>query len=172
MKNIIFDQSLITPKINITYDFMVNALDTISWKELLWGIKNHIINSDVINAIAYDKYCLDDENDQILLLTYQNEDDYSFLHNLCLLSSKEDTDIDYNKLLYLILFWLYSNQEKYNDPMKIIELIYANFDYPESLKSFIGYESYDGKCFGRQYMYDNWFRYINENKLKYKSINR
>ncbi len=51
-----------------------------------------------------------------------------------------------DRCLFLALFWLYLNQDKFQDPLAIIESIYADFDYPESIKHLVRYmPSEDGR---------------------------
>ncbi|WP_142836485.1 DUF2247 family protein [Planococcus salinarum] len=41
--------------------------------------------------------------------------------------------------MYLTLYWLYENKEKFPDPLTQVEEIYADFDYPESISKFVSY---------------------------------
>lgn len=43
------------------------------------------------------------------------------------------------KWLYVILSWLWNNRINFEDPLSEVENIYADFDYPVQIESFIKY---------------------------------
>lgn len=71
------------------------------------------------------------------------------------------------KLLYLLLAWLYDNQEHYSDVLGMIEEIYSDFDYPEGMVTFIRYMpvKQDTLEAGEVDIYGEWKKYLGRQKL-------
>jgi hypothetical protein len=41
--------------------------------------------------------------------------------------------------MFLILAWTYENRDQVDDPFRIIEMLYADFGYPDEIESFVPY---------------------------------
>jgi hypothetical protein len=41
--------------------------------------------------------------------------------------------------LYLLLAWLYEQRDLDSDPLQLVEIVYADFDYPEEMAPFVRY---------------------------------
>ena len=76
------------------------------------------------------------------------------------------------KWLLIVLNWLYENKSSYEDPLREVEVVYAEFDYPQEMKSFVrflppgnGYRPQDHskeENIGR--IFDLWREYIEKNR--------
>ena len=53
-------------------------------------------------------------------------------------SAANDTEIQ-ESWLYAILTWVYEHRDKLPDPLGIVEELYADFDYPPEISSFVRY---------------------------------
>ncbi len=79
------------------------------------------------------------------------------------------------KWLFIVLNWLYENQSSYEDPLREVEVVYAEFDYPEEMKSFVrflppsdGYRPQDhSKEENVARIFDLWRRFIEQNRAMY-----
>jgi hypothetical protein len=81
------------------------------------------------------------------------------------------------KWLFIVLNCLYENKSSYEDPLREVEVVYAEFDYPEEMKSFVrflpptdGYRPQDHskeENIGR--IFDLWRKFIEKNRAIYSS---
>lgn len=67
----------------------------------------------------------------------------------------------YGPPLYVLPAWLYCNRTQFTDPFQIVEEIYAEFDYPEEIVTFVRYmPAEDPRRAGEQSMLDAWRNYL------------
>lgn len=137
-----------------------------SWQELNWGLQNNLLaNKDIIK---YAKQILDDqmkEFDMVIELSIaDNDEDISWYLDI-LINSEVMQDECYikDKWRYVIIQYLYNNRIKYETVYDNIELIYADFDYPEDMAGFIRYMPANG---GRS-IEDSWEKYLSEAKRRF-----
>lgn len=136
-------------KCNISASFLEKYKITLTDQELLWGMDKDFIRPKAVIDYA------------VAQLANLHEKDS--LYDIALLSSKEERykvreileeklinkDSSYQhaysedelteKWLYLLLKWLYSTRESFDDPWSMIEMIYADLNYPEAIKGLIRY---------------------------------
>ena len=145
------------------FDFtkIVKNINYWSWQELTWGQRKHIIrNRDIIE---YAKYVLEEDIkgfNEVLELSIADEDEdiTSLLVQLANLDKVETDEAIQEKWQYAILLDLYNNQDSYDNVYENIENIYADFDYPEDMASFIGYmPSSSGRS-----IEESWKMYLND----------
>lgn len=41
--------------------------------------------------------------------------------------------------MYILLHWVFEHKEYYEDPLREVEFIYADFDFPKSIVNFVRY---------------------------------
>jgi len=82
--------------------------------------------------------------------------------------SEEEKEQTNEKVLFLVLLWLYDNIEDFDYPFLAIEVIYTDFDYPESIKGFIGYaQPKDPARVGKNVMFEEWQAYLSEQSQRF-----
>jgi hypothetical protein len=68
------------------------------------------------------------------------------------------------RCLYVLMAWIFHQRESFGDPLAIVEEVYADFDYPEQLKSIVRYmpaeELRAGQVEGDDFLYENWASYL------------
>lgn len=125
-----------------SYNFLEKF--NLTWNELVWANKNNIIDLNFI------EYYLDRKLDRgqgtdtevSVYLDLEDKNISSVLDNFentyiqLVLEVKEHVK---NKWLYIIIKYLYVFKEKFDDCYEVIEEVYADFDYPSSIESFIRY---------------------------------
>jgi len=47
------------------------------------------------------------------------------------------------KVMYILLNWVFEHKEYYEDPLKVVEFIYDDFDFPKSIVKFVRYKPTD-----------------------------
>ncbi|HIQ51678.1 MAG TPA: DUF2247 family protein, partial [Pseudomonas pachastrellae] len=59
--------------------------------------------------------------------------------------------------IFLSFFWVFINRGKYQDPLGIVEELYADFDYPESVAPIVRYmPAADPSVAGENQLFKNW----------------
>ena len=67
--------------------------------------------------------------------------------------------------LYLLLAWLYEQRDLDSDPLQLVEIVYADFDYPEEMAHFVGYMPMVGPDLGSveantQRAFSRWKQFV------------
>lgn len=78
-----------------------------------------------------------------------------------LVSNEDGQDSLMDTWLYLYLSWLYEHRDEFDDPLGLIEVLYADFEYPEDIAPIVRYMPLpNGEIGGEDYMYKNWEKII------------
>jgi hypothetical protein len=76
-----------------------------------------------------------------------------------------------DKWLYLVLAWVYEQQANFEEPLRTVEEIYADFGYPPHIASFVRYMPSDEPDLGRELnerrLYTKWKQYLDEASFSY-----
>lgn len=112
----------------------------LNWMDFLWAYKRNLLTWKNLIQVAIDR--VDSGSDNSLEIELAAVDKQSvwkvselaeILANQCGNSDEESKQ----KWLFLYLAWAYENREKLADPLGVVEGIYADFDYPSSIESFV-----------------------------------
>lgn len=112
----------------------------LNWMDFLWAYKRNLLTwKDLIQA-AIDRVGNGSDNElEIELAAVDKQSVWKVselaeaLVNQCSNSDEESKQ----KWLLLCLSWTYENREKLADPLGAVEDIYADFDYPSAIESFV-----------------------------------
>lgn len=70
--------------------------------------------------------------------------------------------------IYLSLAWLYEHRRDYQDPLGVIEMVYADFDYPEDIEQLVRYmPAPPGDPIGAGAVEDRWRAYLERKTTEY-----
>jgi len=70
-----------------------------------------------------------------------------------------------DKWLYLLLDWVYCNRSALTDAFQVVEEIYATFDYPDEISSFVRYmPAKDPAHAGEKPMLNAWRQYLDRQR--------
>ncbi|MNL84591.1 hypothetical protein D3C87_2126040 [compost metagenome] len=74
--------------------------------------------------------------------------------------------------MFLLLNWVFEHREQFTDPLGMIETIYADFDYPEEITSFVRYMPTQHPLsnlmdLNIERLYHNWKMYLEDGKNKF-----
>ncbi|SFS54861.1 hypothetical protein SAMN04488601_1011568 [Paenibacillus sp. 453mf] len=129
-----------TLNVVLPYEY-VDKLTNLTWNDVSFAIENGFMSR--ISAIEHAFEIISKEpnpSKDVIDLTWL-KDDKGVLYYLDRIISS--TERDYNgskkKFLYLILSWLYEHKTQYSDPLGMVEVIYADFDYPTEISEFVRY---------------------------------
>lgn len=132
-------------------DIFENIKMPIDWYMIYWGIKNGILSAD----IAQDYVCRKMEQDEDVLdeeseLSWKSEDLTSVLETIekipkFLDKIEENMKQAKEKVRIAIIIFLRQTEKDSSKLFEQIDMVYANFDYPEDMEKFISYMPIDGE---------------------------
>ncbi len=70
--------------------------------------------------------------------------------------------------LYLVLAWIYEHRDEFPDPLGTVEVVHADFDYPEQIATFVRYQPGDdwpdlgSREANQRRLFERWKRYLDE----------
>ncbi|EGO64878.1 DUF2247 family protein [Acetonema longum] len=162
----------------LKYDFVSKRVQ-LTWKDILYAINRKLLPSDSAIEHATVKVSQGEEYNQTLLdlaSLYKGESVQPYLDELARLDSGQDDTILNEKWLYLVLDWVFENKDNYADPLGIVEQIYADFDYPEVIASFVRYMPSDEPPLGtlelnEARLYEKWKDYLDIQRKRFSDTN-
>ncbi|UOO81473.1 DUF2247 family protein [Uruburuella testudinis] len=150
----------------------------LNWSDILWGYEHNYLGW--IDVIDISKYFLATQETQkdFLILELSQIDKSSIYKIKPILESLVETKNTYDtdKWLFMILQNLFINRNEVLDPLGVVENIYADFDYPEEIESFVRYMPRSYECKPSQLtndeitlqIYKNWERYLIKKQEEYQ----
>lgn len=168
--------------IQIPYSYF-SGLVKLNWYDVLFAIENIYLPLESVIKHAEKEI---DENPNYhesvfdLVILSPNEADTVYEINKSLAElTKQVADEDKlearDKVLYVLLKWIFEHQESYVDPLKVVEIIYDDFNYPEVIKNFVRYEPSPQTILGKidaniERLYNNWRSYLEVQEKKYSTL--
>jgi hypothetical protein len=157
----------------VTYDFSSNLVK-LSWQEIVIAIERQIVTRQFAIDFAMDELGkLEEYPDALLELASLNKDGdiHPYIDDLAKLE-KNKPDVN-GKLLFVLLAWIYENKDLYDDPLDVVEDVYADFNYPSEINSFIKFMPSSDPDLGSvekncARLLEKWNFYLKEQKDKYK----
>jgi hypothetical protein len=114
----------------------------LTWADLLWGYRRSFLSwRDLVHA-AEKKVAEGSSNDlEIELASVDKESVWKVSELAERLAAKDDGTQNQSKMkwLFLVLAWLFEKRFELDDPLGKVEEIYADFDYPSEIESFVRY---------------------------------
>lgn len=152
--------------IKITVERAVELTD-LNWNDIIFGMQYDYfdIKSAVDFALllikngAKDKYVY-----EISFLNPSSVRKEEFIEQYQRLFSKINhnytTQESKDKILFLLLAFLFEQRNSFENPFHIIEIIYDDFGFPQSISCLIPYMQPDGESDSMDRLYDNWKGFI------------
>ncbi len=130
----------------ISFVFAKEVGVQLTWREVLEAIDRHMLSSSFAQEKALAE--LTDESDQALVtLAFSNVND-SVTKELELLAKMDSSSPNIDKLLFLLLSYLRRAETGAKQLLDILEEVYADFNYPRHMASFIRYMPIEGPDLG------------------------
>lgn len=155
----------------ISSKFIIKHLN-FTWHDALWGLDRSLIDEWLLVDLAGDKLCIDLSNPlEIELASVQKYYDRDIRILADKLADQEPANAGASskrKWLYLHLAWVFANQQNFGDPLKEVESIYADYDYPDEISHFVRFlpptDGYDPRAHSHaeciQRLYNSWEDYL------------
>lgn len=161
-------------RISIPYSYFSKLVD-LNWHDVLFAIENGFLShqSAIEHAIVelenndnYSQTVLD----LACLLPDEAVHPYSvqqYLNELAKQISDEAKNETRNKVMYILLNWVFEHKEYYEDPLKVVEFIYDDFDFPKLIVNFVRYKPADQPLLSTveaniERLYNNWKDYLDK----------
>ena len=154
---------------------------SLTWRDVLWGYEHQLLGWTDVVALARDRIRSDSEQLELELSCLGKEEATRVGEVLRQIAASEPqpTDQTANKWLYLTLAWTFDNIKLLVDPLGEVEAIYADFDYPPDIESFVRYmppaRDYDPTTHSREQnerrLIENWSNYLQAAEGKWKPEN-
>ena len=165
-------------KLSISRAF-IRERTRLTWREVLFGIENELLASGAAVELAGDDLGARDNPPEVLLELAglgKGEPTRGLVEQLANAAPNQDPAEIRGKWLYLVLGWILEHKESYPDPLQMVEEVYADFDYPESVSAFVRYmptrePDLGSRELNERRLYENWQRYLDDEGAKLAGAN-
>ncbi len=157
----------------IPYDFISKRI-SLTWRDILYAIKRKLVSPEAAIEHAMAELSSVDEFSQSLVdlaSLSKNDSIQPFLNDLAELEPEQPDELMNEKWMYLLLAYILSNKGNYSDPLSIVEQIYADFDYSETISTFVRYMPSDEPDLGsielnEARLYKKWEDYLKDQEAR------
>lgn len=113
----------------------------VSWPEILWAHEMGLIGWRTLKEFAIAALPSAPDDEELSRLAHLSNEDAGMAEDIARpLVARDpalDTAVVEKKWLCLLLKQLYEDKSRVSDPFGLVEQIYADFNYPEELESFV-----------------------------------
>jgi hypothetical protein len=143
-----------------------------TWHSLAWGLERGLIGRDV--AVEAAVQCLSRDGDppeEVVDLAGCSKDDPEVESYLARLLNTEALDSESDRpWLYLVLHWVLENKDAFDDPLQVVEEVYADFGYPEAIAKFVRYVPSDEPDLGKEAnearLFEHWRAFLDAERAR------
>jgi hypothetical protein len=133
----------------------------VTWREVEFGLQNGWLTDEAAIELAIDRVNAGDDSPDVVDLASLLPHDLYKVPEIVRRLAERDPECSRDKWLFLLLAWLYEHRADVEDPLGVVEELYADFDYPEGMASFVRYmPPQDPSRVGESYLLDAWRRYL------------
>ena len=151
--------------VSIPYQFIRERL-VLTWTDVAWGFQNGWLQADAVVTYAVEKLAEGDEADaaevELAGLMPAELARVPALLDEVVKSKGADYSTAKANWLYLVLAWVFENRNDSDDPLGLVEEIYADFNYPSEIRNFVRYmppeDGYEAKAHAHKENLNRLFR--------------
>jgi len=160
--------------IQLPYSYVKEAVK-LNWHDVLFAIETGYLSH--LSAIEYAASELE-ENDscsqEIIDLVSLSPDEavypqsiHPYIDELASFVSKNIKDKTPSKLMYVLLKWIFEQRDCYCDPLRVVEIIYDDFNFPQEMACFVRYMPMQQPDLGSQELnqkrlFNNWQDFLDK----------
>jgi hypothetical protein len=140
--------------------------------ELAYGFRHGWLRRPDVVRIALAKYeagiCLSAPEEELALLL---SDDFDQVDDLVSRLDAQDEPVEQRARLWLFLAlsWLHEHRDSFEDPFEVIEMLYADFGYPEEIRGLVRYmPPVPDQIAGLNAISDRWLTYLDRVGVDYR----
>jgi hypothetical protein len=126
---------------NIPVDFSMRKVP-LMWSDVVWAYHRNILTWKDLVAFADSKVLSGDFDPYEMEISLLGKDNITSIAELAETLAKRDNERledTRNKWLFILLSWIFENRNNLDDPLALVEDVYADFDYPTEIQSFVRY---------------------------------
>ncbi|WP_434673311.1 DUF2247 family protein [Pseudomonas sp. R1-15] len=144
----------------------------LSWGELLFGLQHGYVNEKGVTDYICDALTIDAPNEAFEIASLETQEQYlvrGLLETLNEQDSRTGKETS-EAWLFLLLSFTYEHKNEYDDPLSLVEELYADFDYPEKIASLIRYmPPQDGSNGSEELLFNQWKNIISNYEIFFES---
>lgn len=156
-------------RLTIPYAF-VRDRTRLSWRGVCFGLQNELLDPEAPRDMAVDQIAEFEEPSSTLLelaSVKKGERTMELVEQLAVAETPSPEEKIRERWLYLVLAWIYEHRNECSDPLQRVEEVYADFDYPERIASFVRYMPMNGPDLGNREanerrLFERWAQYLDE----------
>jgi hypothetical protein len=118
----------------------IQSQSSLNWGDCLWAYKRQLLTWKDLIQVALERVENGSSSELEIELANVNKDSVWKVSELAQTLAEQggnSEEASKQKWLFLCLAWVYENRESIPDPLGAVETIYADFDYPSSIESFV-----------------------------------
>ena len=187
MRNEIIDELIVNStcptnslsiKIPVTYYAL--RLVQINWADIMFAIENDYFDIEAAVEYAVHLMELDQSDDLIIELAcikanelIREEIIENYINKFVERTTVEERQEAKDKILYAVMNYLYENKQIFENPATVIEVVYDDFGFPESMKKVVSYiPSKNELDKENNLFYNNWSEYLLQQRKKLVRLKR
>lgn len=166
-------------RVCVEYDFLKQWV-SLCWQDIWYGLQHEFITLEVAMRFCAEKIEVERHPSDDLMALYLSTDDDEIISTVKILAESESPIPICSlqrKWIYVILSWLYDHRQGYLDPLGMVESVYAAFNYPKVMASFVRYMPMQGPDLGSKEknemrMMARWSAYILSERQIFTELKR
>ncbi|WP_296263769.1 DUF2247 family protein [Pseudomonas sp. UBA6562] len=113
----------------------------LSWKDIEYGLKNDFMTAKEVVEYTVRKLSSESSAEHYTLACLEGEDEFHVQESVSCLAGRElSGEVGSERVwVYLVFLWVFVNKDKFQDPLAVIEELYADFDYPDFIAPAVRY---------------------------------
>lgn len=152
------------------------SLTTLDWPDIEFGLENELLSKGDVERFAAGLVATsgDPDSDLVELAGAGADDDVKTLvRRLARKVENSDTSTSVtDKWLYVVLAWLFDQRATFDEPLKELSGVYADFGYPSSIKHFVPYMPMVGENLGTREanearLYERWLEFVERGRERF-----
>lgn len=150
----------------IPFDFVKQRAE-LSWRDVAYALDRQLTSPRLAIELAQQRVSTHGTPapDEYRLAESQPADPIRTIVESLAETAEPDHGSAAAKWLYLLLAWVFVNRTAFDDPLGMVEQIYADFDYPEEVAPFVRYMPMVGPDLGstdrnEARLYQYWEQYL------------
>lgn len=139
--------------------FCFSEAPWLSWGDIKYGLERGFLNSAGVVEYAVKGLSAESPAEQYELVCLTGDDVNDVQECVSCLAAKDAQDVKNSEKawVFLIFLWVFRNRDAYQDPLGVVEELYADFDYPESIAPIVRYmPAADPSLEGEDQLFKNW----------------
>jgi hypothetical protein len=160
-------------QMRIPYSF-IKKRTSLSWADVAAGMDRGIFDSTVPVQVASELLESGEQDSPEVARLAGMRADEPMRELIERLMQLEKSEAAMDKLVFLALAWAFERRGHLDDPLRTVEEIYADFDYPKEVAAFVRYMPMQGPDLGsreaneRRLMH-RWYQYVLDHEQRFRT---